>query len=80
MAFALPFIFFLFTGRLRGGLAWKCLGVFALGGLQGAIGWYMVKSGLVEGADHGSIPGDAGSERRSAYFEKVGGFVDRHAP
>lgn len=51
VAFALPLLFFLFTGRLRGGLAWKCLGVFALGGLQGAIGWYMVKSGLVDRID-----------------------------
>ena len=51
VAFALPFFFFWFTGRVRGLFALKCLGVFALGGLQGAIGWYMVKSGLVDRID-----------------------------
>ena len=51
VAFALPFLFFFVTGRLRGAFALKCLGVLALGGLQGAIGWYMVKSGLVDRID-----------------------------
>lgn len=51
VAFALPFLFFFVTGRLRGTFALKCLGVLALGGLQGAIGWYMVKSGLVDRID-----------------------------
>ena len=27
---------------------WKLAGIFVLGGLQGAMGWYMVKSGLVD--------------------------------
>ena len=47
-AFLLPFLFFLATGRVRGALAWKLAGIFALGGVQGAMGWYMVKSGLVD--------------------------------
>lgn len=51
VAFAVPFAFFWITGRLRGAFALKCLGVLALGGMQGAIGWYMVKSGLVERID-----------------------------
>ena len=38
-------------GKLRGSFALKCLGVLALGGVQGAIGWYMVKSGLVDRID-----------------------------
>jgi len=29
-------------------LAWKLAGIFALGALQGAMGWYMVMSGLVD--------------------------------
>ena len=45
-AFALPFLVFWATGRLRSGQAPKLMGVLALGGLQGFIGWYMVKSGL----------------------------------
>lgn len=45
VVFAVPFFFFLFTGRLRGRLGAVSL-LFALGGLQGAIGWWMVTSGL----------------------------------
>lgn len=48
VAFFVPFVWFLVTGRLRGTLAWKCAGLFVLGGLQGALGWYMVASGLVD--------------------------------
>jgi cytochrome c oxidase assembly protein subunit 15 len=51
IAFALPFVAFWLLGKMRGAFAVKCLGVLALGGLQGAIGWYMVKSGLVERID-----------------------------
>jgi cytochrome c oxidase assembly protein subunit 15 len=51
IAFAVPFLLFLVTRKLRGTFALKCLGVLALGGVQGAIGWYMVKSGLVERID-----------------------------
>jgi cytochrome c oxidase assembly protein subunit 15 len=32
-------------------LAWKLSGMFVLGGLQGVLGWYMVKSGLVDRPD-----------------------------
>src|SRR5689334_1537336 len=48
MAFLLPFLWFLARGALRGPLAWKLAGIFLLGGVQGAVGWYMVKSGLVD--------------------------------
>lgn len=51
VAFALPLAAFWLTGRLRAGLGVKLLGVLALGGLQGAIGWYMVSSGLSERVD-----------------------------
>ena len=51
VAFALPFAWFWLTGKLRPGFAWKCLGVFVLGGLQGFIGWYMVMSGLADRID-----------------------------
>lgn len=48
LAFAGPFVFFLLRGRLRGPLFWKTLVAFLLGGAQGVLGWYMVKSGLVK--------------------------------
>ena len=48
VVFFLPYLWFLARGRLRGALAGKVFGFFILGGLQGAMGWYMVKSGLVD--------------------------------
>jgi cytochrome c oxidase assembly protein subunit 15 len=44
--FALPLIFFWLTGRIEKSLRWPLVGIFLLGGLQGAIGWWMVSSGL----------------------------------
>jgi cytochrome c oxidase assembly protein subunit 15 len=47
-AFLLPFLYFLMRGKVGRPLAHKLWGIFLLGGLQGAMGWYMVKSGLVD--------------------------------
>lgn len=49
--FALPLLFFWVTGRVERGLSPKLIGILALGGLQGAVGWWMVSSGLVERTD-----------------------------
>ena len=46
--YLLPLIYFTVRGIVRGALAWKLGGIFLLGGLQGAMGWYMVKSGLID--------------------------------
>jgi cytochrome c oxidase assembly protein subunit 15 len=46
--FALPLLYFAWRGRLRPGLAPGLVTLFFLGGLQGLLGWYMVKSGLVD--------------------------------
>ncbi len=51
IAFLVPFIFFLFCGWISRGLAPKLVGLFILGGVQGVMGWYMVKSGLVDKPD-----------------------------
>lgn len=48
VVFLLPFLWFLLRGKLERSLAWKLGGVFVLGALQGALGWYMVASGLVD--------------------------------
>lgn len=48
VAFLLPFIYFLARGAIRASLGWKLAGIFFLGALQGALGWYMVRSGLVD--------------------------------
>ncbi|MGD8784151.1 MAG: COX15/CtaA family protein [Thioalkalispiraceae bacterium] len=47
LAFLIPFLFFLFKKRIRSELTPKLIIMFILGGLQGLLGWYMVKSGLV---------------------------------
>ncbi len=51
LAFLIPFIVFAATRRLSRTLGVKLLAVFILGGLQGALGWWMVSSGLSERVD-----------------------------
>ncbi|MFM7346647.1 MAG: COX15/CtaA family protein [Tagaea sp.] len=46
LVFFVPFVWFLWKGAVRGRLALKLAGIFALGGLQGFVGWWMVASGL----------------------------------
>lgn len=48
LVFLVPFLYYLVRGRLQPGLPLKLAGIFLLGGLQGALGWYMVQSGLVD--------------------------------
>lgn len=45
IVFAIPFLVFWTQGRLNGRF-WPILGFGALGGMQGAVGWWMVVSGL----------------------------------
>lgn len=47
-AFLLPFLFFLWRGWIGPGLRARLWSIFGLGALQGAVGWWMVASGLVE--------------------------------
>ena len=47
-AFLLPLLWFALRGRIPRALAWKFAAIFGLGALQGALGWYMVQSGLVD--------------------------------
>jgi cytochrome c oxidase assembly protein subunit 15 len=46
VAFAIPFLVFLYMRSLSRRLIWRCVILFALGGLQGLVGWWMVASGL----------------------------------
>jgi cytochrome c oxidase assembly protein subunit 15 len=47
LVFALPFLWFLFKGKITGPLRGRLAGIFALGALQGFVGWWMVSSGLI---------------------------------
>jgi len=46
--FLVPFLYFMLRRKVEPPLVPKLIGIFVLGGLQGAMGWYMVKSGLVD--------------------------------
>ncbi len=48
LAFALPLAWFVWKRAIPRGYGWKLAALLALGGLQGAIGWWMVASGLVD--------------------------------
>jgi cytochrome c oxidase assembly protein subunit 15 len=49
LVFFLPLVWFWARGVIKGKLALTLLGIGAMGGLQGAIGWIMVASGLEPG-------------------------------
>ncbi|OBX21372.1 heme A synthase [Bizionia sp. APA-3] len=51
LVFIIPFLYFLFRKQLTKSTIKKCLVLLGLGGFQGFLGWYMVKSGLVDMPD-----------------------------
>ena len=48
VAYAVPFMWFLVRGRLPRRLVPPLVGILLLGSAQGALGWYMVESGLAD--------------------------------
>ena len=48
VVFFVPLAWFAMRRAIPAGYGGKLVGIFVLGGLQGAMGWYMVKSGLVD--------------------------------
>jgi cytochrome c oxidase assembly protein subunit 15 len=48
-AFLVPFLWFLWRGDVDGGLRNRLWAIFCLGAALGAVGWWMVSSGLTEG-------------------------------
>ncbi|NEX92092.1 COX15/CtaA family protein [Caulobacter sp. 17J65-9] len=51
LAVALPFLVLLALRKIPQRLIWRCVGLLALVGVQGAIGWWMVSSGLTDRVD-----------------------------
>ena len=51
IAFLIPFLVFLFQSRIERALLPRLIGLFVLGGMQGALGWFMVMSGLKDRVD-----------------------------
>ena len=48
VVFLLPFLWFMARRQIPAGYALRFAAIFALGAAQGALGWYMVKSGLTD--------------------------------
>ncbi|MDW7643182.1 MAG: COX15/CtaA family protein [Nitrosomonadaceae bacterium] len=48
LVFLIPLLYFFIQKRINRTLGLKLIGILFLGGLQGFMGWYMVKSGLVD--------------------------------
>lgn len=51
LVFFFPFVYFLITKQLTKQTIKKAIGLMCLGAFQGFLGWYMVKSGLVDRPD-----------------------------
>ncbi len=51
IVFLAPFLYFLAAGRISKRLRPHLAAMFVLGGVQGVLGWYMVKSGLIDRPD-----------------------------
>ena len=51
LVFVIPFVYFLLRKQFKKSTIKKCLILLAMGGFQGFLGWFMVKSGLVDKPD-----------------------------
>ena len=51
LVFIIPFLYFLIKKKLSKSLIRECLLILFMGGFQGFLGWWMVKSGLVDNPD-----------------------------
>jgi len=51
LVFIIPFIYFLIKKKITGKLMRQCLIILGMGAFQGFLGWWMVKSGLVDNPD-----------------------------
>jgi cytochrome c oxidase assembly protein subunit 15 len=51
LAFAVPLLWFAWKRAIPPGYRWRLTALLALGGMQGAIGWWMVASGLIDRPD-----------------------------
>jgi cytochrome c oxidase assembly protein subunit 15 len=48
LVFFVPLLYFIWRRRVDAALVPRLVGIFCLGALQGAVGWWMVKSGLID--------------------------------
>ena len=51
LVFIVPFVYFLIKKRLSSETIRKCMVLLGMGGFQGFLGWFMVRSGLIDNPD-----------------------------
>ncbi len=51
LVFIVPFVYFLIKKRLSSETIRKCIVLLGMGGFQGFLGWFMVRSGLIDNPD-----------------------------
>ena len=51
LVFMVPFVYFLIKRRLSSETIRKCIVLLGMGGFQGFLGWFMVRSGLIDNPD-----------------------------
>ena len=51
LVFVIPFVYFLIKKRLSKSTIKKCVVLLFMGGFQGFLGWFMVRSGLIDNPD-----------------------------
>jgi cytochrome c oxidase assembly protein subunit 15 len=51
LVFIIPFVYFLIKKRLSNQTIRKCIVLLGMGGFQGFLGWFMVRSGLIDNPD-----------------------------
>lgn len=51
LVFLIPFVYFLIKKRLSGETLKKCVVLLGMGAFQGFLGWFMVRSGLIDNPD-----------------------------
>ena len=51
LVFIIPFVYFLIKKRLSSETLKKCIILLGMGGFQGFLGWFMVRSGLIDNPD-----------------------------
>lgn len=51
VVFIIPFVYFLVSKKIKGKLLIQCIIILGMGAFQGFLGWWMVKSGLVDNPD-----------------------------
>lgn len=60
--YGVPLLYFGLRGRIPAHIRGRVAGLFALGGAQGLVGWWMVKSGLEVGHASVQVAGCSGTD------------------